>query len=382
MRSTMAAGKRPILVIYGGRSAEHEVSCRSAAFVLEHLDPEKYAVHAVGVTKDGAWVPQDLARLQARPSGPVPILSAGRREAPTVVGEGTGPGARSLLASMLGAVNSLGANLDELVVFPVIHGTSGEDGTLQGLLELAEVAFVGPDTLGSAIGMDKVVSKQLAQAAGVPVVPWLDVRAHHWSANAAEITKAALRELGLPLFVKPARLGSSVGVTKVRRAEELSAACEAALAFDDRILIEKAVNVREIEVAALGGYEPEVSVPGEVVLHAEFYSYDAKYLDASASSVAIPADIPATTIQKAQALAKRVFQALNLYGMARIDLFLDRGTGEFYFNEVNTIPGFTQISQYPLLWQATGVPPRQLVDRLIDSAVARQRFKSTLRRSR
>jgi len=369
-----SGGKRDVLVVYGGRSTEHEISCRSAAFVLKNLDPAKYNVHALAIDKDGAWLPQNAQALLAGLNGPVPIDRARRAQPALPDVPAVDPGT-SLLAQA-------GIDKRTLVVFPVLHGTNGEDGTMQGLLELAEAAFVGPDTLGSAIGMDKVVSKKLAQAAGVPVVPWLDTRAQFWDAHHGEILAEAERSFGYPMFVKPARLGSSVGVSKVKNAAELKKACEAALAFDDRIMIEKGLSVREIEVACLGDYDPAVSVPGEVIAHADFYSYDAKYTDPNGASAAIPAKLEPAEVKEAQALARRVFTALDLYGMARVDLFLEKTTGAWYFNEVNTIPGFTEISQYPLLWKASGVEPRQLLDRLIELAVQRQETKKSLRRSK
>ena len=356
----MDHSKTDVVVIYGGRSAEHEVSCRSARFVLLNLDKTKYRVRAIGVDKDGSWWPQDVEALLATPTGPIPIHKSNQQL----------------------SVGDFGGDVANTVVFPVLHGTFGEDGTLQGLMELKEVAFVGPDTLGSAIGMDKVVAKKLAAAAGVPVVPWRDFRSHQWSTQGAQICKEALEALGLPLFVKPARLGSSVGVSKVTDAKDLSHACEKALAFDDRILIEKGLIVREIEVAALGGYEPSLSIPGEVVPHDDFYSYDAKYTSASGASIVIPAKLTPPQVATAKELAGRVFEALELFGMARIDLFLEKSSGEFYFNEVNTIPGFTEISQYPLLWRESGIEANILLSRLIDWAIARKNTRASLRRSR
>lgn len=372
----MASGKTNVLVIYGGRSAEHEISCRSAAFVLRNLDPAKYNVRAMAIGKDGAWLPQSAPALLAavERQGVVPILST------TPASPAQSPAARTDPAGQLLTLSG-GAGGDT-VVFPVLHGTFGEDGTMQGLLEMAEVAFVGPDTLGSAIGMDKVVAKRLAKAAGVPVVPWLDTKRQYWAAHGAEICAEAEASLGYPMFVKPVRLGSSVGVAKVGKASELKAACEAALGYDDKIMIEKGLTVREIEVAALGDYDPEVSVPGEVIPNSEFYSYDAKYVDANGASMAIPAKLTPEQSRRAQDLARRVFVALELYGMARVDLFLEKGTGDFYFNEVNTIPGFTEISQYPLLWKESGVAPPALLDRLIELAVKRRDIKRGLKRAR
>jgi D-alanine-D-alanine ligase len=375
--------KRPVLVVYGGRSSEHEVSCRSAAFILRNLDTRKYDIHALAIDKQGRWLPQDAGKLLAG-------IEAGAKTVPIEAGAG----ARSALpatadpgSSLLALTgDSAGAKRpprkEDLVVFPILHGTFGEDGTMQGMLDLAEVAYVGPDTLGSAVGMDKGVSKKLAQAAGVPVVPWLETRAQFWGEHRARIVAEAEAELGYPMFVKPARQGSSVGVSKARTRAELEAACDAAFKFDDKLLIEKGLTVREIECAVLGDYDPMVSVPGEVIPHAEFYSYEAKYIDADGASMAIPAKLTPEQTRTAQDLAKRVFQALELYGMARVDLFLDKATGAFYLNEVNTIPGFTEISQYPLLWKESGVSAAELLDRLIELAVRRRTAQAGLQRSR
>lgn len=369
---------RDVVVVYGGRSTEHDISRRSATHVLTHLDRQKYRVHAVAIDQDGRWIPQDAAVLLTHGPGPLPILPEGRQSSSPRTLPKT---PRQAFLSLAG-LETLEAQGDDLVVFPILHGTNGEDGTLQGLIQQADLAFAGPDTLGSAIGMDKVVSKRLAQAAGVPVVPWLDVRLAAWKTKAASICEKALRDLGLPLFVKPAQLGSSVGVTKVKRAEDLRPACEAALGYDDRILIEKGLDVREIEIGLLGDYEPLASVPGEVIPHADFYSYDAKYIDAQGASMAIPAKLDADQIRIAQDFARKVFVGLELYGMARVDLFLEKKTGDFYFNEVNTIPGFTEISQYPLLWRESGVSPSELLTRLVEAAVQRQTLKRQLKRSK
>ncbi|MCX6109463.1 MAG: D-alanine--D-alanine ligase [Proteobacteria bacterium] len=359
----MPEAKHEVLVLYGGCSTEHEVSCRSANFILRNLDPKRFDVKAIGIDKNGSWWPQDTAKLLAAVPGPVAIVRQANGPVP--------PGSLGFQTAV-----------SPPVVFPILHGSFGEDGTMQGLLELSGVPFVGPDTLGSAIGMDKVVSKRLAQVAGVPVVPWLDVRAQHWSKWGEALCARALAELGLPLFVKPARLGSSVGVSKVKTAAELIPACIEALAFDDRIMIEKGLNVREIEVACLGDYDPALSVPGEVIAHADFYSYDAKYLDAAGSSVQVPANLEPSQVKVAQQMARQVFVGLELYGMARVDLFLEKGSGDFYFNEVNTIPGFTEISQYPQLWAASGVDAQSLLTRLVELALQRHLTKRALRRSK
>jgi len=385
----VALNKTRVLVLYGGRSTEHEVSCRSAAFVLRNLDPAKYDVRAIAIDKSGRWLPQDTPRLLAQLDKTVPILPGtplrDRPALPTSAGD-YDP-ARNLLAavgasgSAASTAGSSAESSSELVVFPVLHGSFGEDGTLQGMLELVGAAFVGPDTLGSAIGMDKVVAKRLAAAAGVPVVPWVDARLNQWRKDSAAITSRALRELGLPIFVKPARLGSSVGVSKVKSAGELARACDSAFEFDDKILIEKGLEVREIECAVLGDYEPRVSVPGEVIPRGDFYTYEKKYLDADGAGMGIPADLTAEQTRTAQEMSRKVFMGLELYGMARVDLFLERGNGQFWFNEVNTLPGMTEISQYPLLWKESGVPAATLLDELVDLALRRKRAKDALKRS-
>jgi D-alanine-D-alanine ligase len=373
--------KTHVAVLYGGRSTEHEVSCRSAAFVLKNLDRAKFHVHAVGIDKDGVWWPQDTARLLEDVPTTIPIERAGRRLMPPA------PGIDPFAATLAGLFGLDGADAlktlrERCVVFPVLHGAFGEDGTMQGLLELAEVAFVGADAMGSAIGMDKVVSKRLVQAAGVPVVPWVDFREPRWRSERRALLDQCMQELGFPMFVKPARLGSSIGVAKVKTRADLERSLDDAFRFDDKVLVERGLEVREIECAALGGYEPRVSVAGEVVPHSEFYSYDAKYVDADGASVVVPAKLEPAQLTRVQELTRRIFVALELYGMSRIDLFLDKRDGSFYFNEVNTIPGFTQVSQYPMLWNASGVPGSALVEALVETALQRQRVKRALVRSR
>lgn len=356
----MQAKPIDVVVLYGGRSTEHEISCRSARFILSHLDRKRYVVHAIGIAADGTWWQQDLESTLASKSGPLPVSRSGKQL----------------------DIGSFGGLAENLVVFPILHGTFGEDGTLQGWLELKELAFVGPDTLGSAIGIDKVVAKRLAASAGVPVVPWVDFRAHMWATEKSKICSKALEKLGLPVFVKPAKLGSSVGVSKVTSSQELIQACEHALKFDDKVLIEKGLEVREIEVAALGGYEPKLSIAGEVVPHADFYSYDAKYTKTDGASVVVPAKLTPEQMNEARALAGQIYASLELYGMSRIDLFLEKSTSRFYFNEVNTIPGFTEISQYPLLWRESGVNASDLLDQLIESAISRKLEKLRLMRTK
>ena len=373
--------KRPqVLVLYGGKSTEHEISCRSAAFVLKNLDSKKYDVRAIGIDKTGQWIPQDTQVLLANLTGPVPIHHS-RSEQPAL------PTAADPTTSLLNIASFGGTGLaaldrKSLVIFPVLHGTFGEDGAIQGMFDLAEVAYVGPDTLGSAVGMDKGVSKRLVQAAGVPVVPWVETRTQYWTVNKDAICSEAEAAFGYPMFVKPARLGSSVGVSKVTNRPALEKAVNVALSFDEKVLIEQGLMVREIECAVLGDYDPLVSVPGEVIPHAEFYSYDAKYTDANGASMAIPAKLDPQQTKVAQDLSKKIFQALELYGMARVDLFLDKSSEKFFFNEVNTIPGFTEISQYPLLWKESGVSASALLDRLVELAGKRRDLRKALKRSK
>ena len=372
--------KTHVVVLYGGRSTEHEVSCRSAAFILKNLDANRFHRHAIGIGKDGNWWPQETSALVSNLPLTIPINTTCVPAYTSVVG--CNPFA-AVLAAMCGisGPNATQIMREQLVVFPVLHGTYGEDGTMQGMLELSDIAFVGPDSLGSSIGMDKVVSKKLVESAGVPVVPWVDFRAAKWKREKKVIMKDCLERLSFPMFVKPARLGSSVGVSKVKQLEDLEGAVDDALRYDDKILVERGLDVREIECAVLGGYDPRISIAGEVITHSEFYSYKAKYLDAKGASVAVPADLSLAQLEEVQNLTRTIFEALELYGMARIDLFLDKHDNKLYFNEVNTIPGFTQISQYPMLWNASGVSGPRLIEMLVDAALVRHRAKRELIRN-
>lgn len=362
--------KTRVIILFGGRSAEHEVSILSARNVCAALDRERFEPVLIGIDKHGRWLSADETALLAASGDPrLLTLHTHGGELPVLVRPAeAGDGAPTMSS--------------EDVVFPVLHGTYGEDGTMQGLLELADVAYVGPGHLGSAIGMDKEVSKRLLVQAGVPVVPWRTLRAaDHRRDPGLAATFAA--ELGFPLFVKPANAGSSVGVSKVRAPEDLLPAIDLALSFDTKCLLEQAVNAREIECAVLGNDDPQASRPGEIVVdHADgFYSYAAKYVDAAASFWQIPAHIPAETEERVRALAVETFRALELSGMARVDFFLDRETGELAVNEVNTIPGFTAISMYPKMWEAAGMPVQALVTRLIELAIERRAARRALKTS-
>jgi D-alanine-D-alanine ligase len=360
-------------LIFGGRSAEHEVSLMSARSVLKAIDPEKYAVTLVGITQAGKWLAG---------GDPLRALAAGDTDATTeaaLLGE---PGKRELLAVRAGPgphARQLSAVAELDVVFPLLHGPFGEDGTVQGLLELADLPYVGSGVLASALAMDKAVCKQVLRAAGRPVVDWVLATRAEIERDAAAVADRAQAELGgYPLFIKPANLGSSVGVAKAHSRAELEAGLRAAARYDRRVLAERGVNAREIEVSVLGnsgGAEaPRASVCGEVVPSREFYDYEAKYVD-NASGLLIPADLPAATSDLARALAVRAFQAIDGAGLARVDFLLDRDTGALYVSEINTIPGFTQISMYPKLWEASGLAYRELIDRLVELALERQAEK-------
>ena len=347
-------------ILFGGRSGEHEVSLASAASVIRGLDPDKYEAVPIGISKEGHWLTGAGAQKmlpEVLRQGQRVMMNADPTDAALVRLDGSGGGQR----------------LD--VVFPVIHGTFGEDGTIQGLLDLAGLPFVGSGVLGSAIGMDKDVAKRLLQVAKIPVVPWITVLRHEWEANQEAIQKAIEESFSYPVFVKPATLGSSVGMTKVHGREELAPAITLAAEFAMKILVEKSVTAREIEVSVLGNHEPKASIPGEIVPHREFYDYAAKYLE-EGTQLLIPAELKPAQVKKIQKLAVEAFRALELSGMARVDFFLEKKGGKLFLNEVNTIPGFTSISMYPKLWEATGIPFRELIDRLIVLALEQRTEKA------
>jgi len=362
------AGRTRVIILFGGRSAEHEVSILSARNVLAALDRSLYEPVLIGIDKQGRWRAQS-ERLLTSASGDPRRLTL-EAEAPTVAVATTPSSITQLL------------DRDD-VIFPVLHGTYGEDGTVQGLLELADVAYVGAGVLGSAIGMDKDVAKRLLRDAGIPVVDFRVVSTADLIDDVG-IAAAHAAALGYPVFVKPANAGSSVGVSKVKSPDALGAAVRAALAFDRKVLLERGVDAREIEVAVLGNDRPVASVPGEIMVHHRdgFYSYDAKYVDADGAVWKIPADLPPALAQRIQELAVATFRTLELTGMARVDFFVERTTSQVFVNEVNTIPGFTAISMYPKMWEASGLPVGELVSRLINLAIerrdARRRLTTTL----
>ena len=361
-----------VAILFGGRSAEHEISLLSARFVLESLDPARFEPILIGIDKQGRWLLQE----------PELLLEAAR-DPRLVALDAAKPGV--LLpphagAGLVPAPDQAGTPLALDVAFPVLHGPMGEDGTVQGLLELAGVPYVGSGVLGSAVGMDKDVMKRLLAAAGLPIVPYATLRRFHWE-RARDATLGSLGSLPLPVFVKPANLGSSVGVSRVTEASALAGALEHAFEFDDKVVVEAGLRApREIECAVLGGDEPFASVPGEIVVgHADgFYSYAAKYLDPNGATTRIPAELSETEAAEARRLALATFAALEAEGLARVDLFLD-AERRFWVNEINTLPGFTAISMFPKLMEASGVPARELVTRLLEDALARAARKRARR---
>jgi D-alanine-D-alanine ligase len=360
-----------VAIVFGGQSAEHEISILSARNVLAALDRSRFEPVLIGVDKSGRWLAQDEHRLLASSGDPrLACIEAGEplRLAPLL--------ARQVPASDIAFREQ---RID--VAFPVMHGTLGEDGAMQGLFEVAGIPYVGAGVLGSAIGMDKDVMKRLLRAANLPVTEFRSIRRDRFDAEPGQVC-GELAALGFPLFTKPANAGSSVGVRKVAAVGSLVDGLKHAFRFDDKVIAEAAVSGREIELAVLGGNPPTVSGAGEIVVeHADgFYSYEAKYLDEHGARLELPAQLPAPTLARAQALALRTFEVLECEGMARVDLFL-KPDGELLVNEINTIPGFTAISMYPKLWALAGVPPTELVSRLIDLALARGRRRAAIGRS-
>jgi len=373
----------PVLVLYGGQSSEHEVSCRSAKFIMKTLNQSDYILGAIGIDRQGSWYPQEPSKLLEMGSEQLPIFTDNpfcQEQASSFWNPASwNPGSRLVQYMSDLAQRQLKAN--EICVVMVTHGTNGEDGILQGFLELCGFSYIGPDTLGSAIGMDKHVAKVLVEKAGIPVAPYRAIRRHEWeSGNRAEIIAVA-RSWGLPLFVKPANLGSSIGISKVTSHDGLVQAVETAFRYDEKILIEQGLDIREIECAALGGYAPQISRAGEINATAEFYSYEAKYVAKDGALIRVPAAIDQNQEDLIRDLSAKAFDALQLYGIARVDWFLEKATGKFYFNEVNTLPGFTSISQYPKLWEATGLSANALLSKMIQLAFDRRNFRSSLQRS-
>ena len=352
-----------LALLYGGRSGEHDVSIASATSVMQAIDREKYDVLPVYLTPEGRWLPG---------VEPVRLAAGAHPAADTVALFSSDPQQPGLLPLSEAEVQPRRAQAVD-VVFPLLHGTYGEDGTVQGLLELANVPYVGSGVLGSAAGMDKDVMKTLFGAAGLPVVPHLLVRRHDWERQPATVQERILQALRLPVFVKPANLGSSVGISKVSEAGGLFEALNLACRYDRRVLVEQGLDCREFECSVLGNDEPQASVIGEIVPSREFYDYQAKYSDDESSELRIPADIDAALADNLRAMAVTAFQAVDAAGLARVDFFFETSTGTPYVNEINTLPGFTTISMYPKLWEAGGLSYAQLIDNLVRLAIERHR---------
>jgi len=357
----MTEKKLHVVVIFGGRSGEHEVSLMSARSVLSVLDPARYEVTQVGITHEGTWLTGEgvLGKFEKnQTAGLIPVLVA------------PDPSERGLY--IVEGISGLKKWTDVDVYFPVLHGTFGEDGTLQGLFELADVAYVGAGVVGSSVGMDKGLFKDVMIANQIPVVDTMVVLRAEIKNNMASVIERAEKVSEYPLFTKPANLGSSVGVTKCSNRSDLQEGLMEAAQFDRRILIQKGVkNVREIEVSVLGNDEPVASVCGEVLPSREFYSYESKYVDGT-SGLLIPAPLPEEISNCIREYAVRAYKAIDCAGMARVDFFVEKDTNRIYLNELNTIPGFTKISMYPKLWESSGLPYNRLVDRLIELAMERK----------
>jgi D-alanine-D-alanine ligase len=360
-------------VVFGGRSGEHEVSLRSAKSILDALDPSKYEAVPLGITREGGWV---------LGSDPMAALTDGKMTATGAAAFLADPAQRGLVAfdaAKPGALERAEADSPIDVVFPVLHGTYGEDGTIQGMLEMANVPYVGAGVLGSAVSMDKGVMKTLLRAAGLPILDWIAFTTKDWAARREQIAVDVEAKLGYPCFVKPANLGSSVGISKVDDESELGPAVELAGSYDTKVVAEQAaVDCREVEVSVLGNDDPQASLPGEVIPDREWYDYDAKYSN-SLTQLIIPAQLPPEAIVEVRRLGVETFKACQCHGMARVDFFVSRDADRIWVNELNTIPGFTSISMYPKLWEATGVSYRELVDRLIQLAIERHEERSRLR---
>jgi D-alanine-D-alanine ligase len=367
-KSLKKTAKIRIGVLYGGRSGEHDVSLCSAASVFSALDRNKYTVIAIGIDRDGRWYVQEKPEI-------ISDRDFGRKMALKKSGMWLVNHFEQNNRLHLYDIKNKNKEVVVDVVIPVLHGTFGEDGTLQGLLELAMVPYVGADVTGSAVGMDKDIAKRLLKEKGIPVVPSVTVNKQIWKENSKIIAKDALAKLGLPLFVKPVCTGSSVGVKKVKKKEELAKAMNFAFQFDTRVMIEKAIDCREIECAVLGNEKPAGSILGEIIPKHEFYSYEAKYIDPDGAALKIPAEISKTLSDKIRKIAVEGYMALGCSSMARVDFFLDRKNNTFYLNEINTLPGFTSISMYPKLWEATGLKYSDLLNKLIALALDRHNKK-------
>jgi D-alanine-D-alanine ligase len=357
----MVNKKRCVGILFGGRSGEHEVSLASARSIMQAIDKGKYQVVAIGIDKSGQWIVG---------GDPMKALTSGLASESSPVALLADPTRRGLMRLQEQDQTITSVRLAKLdIIFPVLHGTYGEDGTVQGLLELAGIPYVGCGVLASATAMDKATAKDIFRAHGLPVLPYLAIKRKAWREKPAAVIDEIEAQLAYPIFVKPANLGSSVGITKAHNRDELSPALDTAARYDRKLVIEQGIEAREIEVSVLGNDDPIASIPGEIVPCREFYDYRAKYIEDS--ELLIPAPLDPETAQQVRQMAVVAFKALDGAGMARADFLLDKETAKLWINELNTIPGFTEISMYPKLWEASGIPYPELIDRLIELAIER-----------
>lgn len=368
-------------LIFGGRSGEHEVSLASSSAVMANLDPEKYEVVPLGITKEGSWQfgiePQQLIAAERAAASAEELLASKNPQTTTVTLTGD-PSIRRLIPVQGGTELKGQSTLD--VIFPVLHGTYGEDGSLQGLLDMANIPYVGCGVLGASLGMDKEKMKMIFQSANLPIVEYYVFRRNEWERSPERIIEEIEQRLGYPTFVKPVNLGSSVGINKAHQRLELEHAIAIAAQYDRKIIVEKGIQCREFECAVLGNDEPLASVVGEIISSNEFYDYRAKYIDGKSQAI-IPADLPQQAAEEIRSQSVKAFSALDLSGLARVDFFMEKETGTIYINEVNTMPGFTEISMYPKLWEASGLTYTQLLDRLIELAIERHEDRQRNRTS-
>lgn len=355
-----------VAILFGGKSAEHEVSLQSAKSIIDAIDKEKYEVIRIGIDKEGRWLLNDQSTYLLNSDNPKRIsLNKTNKEISVLPGNKE----KQLVSSTQETIGKVD------VIFPVLHGSLGEDGAMQGFLKLLDVAFVGADVLGSAVGMDKDIMKRLLRDSGISIGKFITLRK-----GESVSFETAKKQLGLPLFIKPANQGSSVGVHKVRDEKGFRHAVDDAFLYDTKILLEEYIEGREIECSVLGNENPQASVPGEIIPHHEFYSYEAKYIDEDGAGLQIPAELPNDVVEEIQQQAVKTFLTLNCEGMARVDFFVTK-EHKLYVNEINTIPGFTKISMYPKLWEASGLPYTELIDRLITLAIQRHNRTKELKRS-
>lgn len=364
----MGVKKIRVGLIFGGRSGEHEVSFCSASSIIKAINKDKYTVVPIGITKEGRWIsPQDSELA----------LQSGKIEGKSTVILLNDPSGNALIRTTNNQRSDKSPALERVdVIFPALHGPYGEDGTVQGLLEVANIPYVGAGVAASAISMDKDLMKTIFQQRGLPILKWMTIRRKEWQKDKEKILSSIENDFEYPLFVKPTNLGSSVGITKVHKKEELEGAIDLASSYDRKILIEEGLEeVREVECGVLGNDEPRASVAGEVRPAGEFYDYNSKYIDKETQLI-VPADLPDGVSQEVQEIALRAFKAVDAAGMARVDFFVSKKENKIYLSEINTIPGFTSVSMYPRLWEASGISYSELIDRLIQLALERHQDKN------